>query len=574
MNDQLVMLLAGLLGGILLSSLVWGLSIILIRSGKTRSRKSQEQIGERLGLLEAEIDKLLSAHNAGELSAQHLKPSLGRKLDSLSQSLKTHMHRIDTYMARYYDTILRQHWSFMQELDKAARAIPQQAQQAAPPAEALQVPAPPHLQASAQQPPQAEPPRPEPSLAPEPRVMQDQILPQSTDQPTVALDMSEALLKDEEANRQLQQPFAQPEEFQADYQEYSEEQADAGEPYATEGSPEATMFMPPPSFDQPADAASAPGAQDISPELTAGFDESASERSEQDYAAPDQALPHEQAGEEQVDTIFSNQAPQVDDASVSFGTTELNRPGLDDSGTPARWVSSEDEFGAAQAQSPQAFSEGQEEDINFQFSLNDNLPLQADEHTEEQQEQQGYAEESWEQAQSIQNPFAQPQTGDSPFAEQSAEAAGVRDDAPAQFETSPDNAAEPLAEAQGPSEPPAENAQDERNRETEWSDVPTQPMPSIEEGTGSFDLAYDDLAATRVITDIPNFENMRSAPETEHTAPAQPPEPADQPQPQSPQSPQPEAAEPQQKKEDKGDSSMLSGDDVVDKLDDFFGGLS
>ncbi|MBN1577130.1 MAG: hypothetical protein JW913_11295 [Chitinispirillaceae bacterium] len=103
---MVVQLLAGMFLGSIIVSLVWG---FIVKSGKNKvddSNREREEVMRSLGELWVEIDLLFSSHRRGATEEQAFREAFSSKIEEVNKLLKPNLHMLDVYYVKYIENLI------------------------------------------------------------------------------------------------------------------------------------------------------------------------------------------------------------------------------------------------------------------------------------------------------------------------------------------------------------------------------------------------------------------------------------------------------------------------------------
>ncbi len=96
-------MLAGMFVGSLLTCGVWFFVIKTIKLNERNARREREDIMHSIGEIWVEIDALLSSFRSGTLGERRFRESYSLKIDTLNKLIKPNLHHFDVYYVKYIE---------------------------------------------------------------------------------------------------------------------------------------------------------------------------------------------------------------------------------------------------------------------------------------------------------------------------------------------------------------------------------------------------------------------------------------------------------------------------------------
>ncbi|MBN1308581.1 MAG: hypothetical protein JXA18_11725 [Chitinispirillaceae bacterium] len=99
-------LLAGMFLGSIIASLVWGCILKSVKNRADDSRREREEVMRSLGELWVEIDSLFSSHRSRVREDKGFRQTFSSKIEAVNKLLKPNLHMLDIYYVKYIENLI------------------------------------------------------------------------------------------------------------------------------------------------------------------------------------------------------------------------------------------------------------------------------------------------------------------------------------------------------------------------------------------------------------------------------------------------------------------------------------
>ncbi|MBN1759004.1 MAG: hypothetical protein JW863_11835 [Chitinispirillaceae bacterium] len=103
---MLVQMLAGMFIGSVVASLVWGVVLVLQKSKRDKIRRERDSVMHSIGELWVEIEALISSRHGGGRAEMELRERFSARLDEVNRQLRPNMHLFDAYYVKYTEMMM------------------------------------------------------------------------------------------------------------------------------------------------------------------------------------------------------------------------------------------------------------------------------------------------------------------------------------------------------------------------------------------------------------------------------------------------------------------------------------
>lgn len=103
---MVIQLLAGMFLGSAAASLVWGAALFVLKSKKDKIRRERDVVMRSLGELWNEIDALVTSRHGGGRAEIEFRERFSARLDEVNRHLRPNIHILDSYFVKYTEALI------------------------------------------------------------------------------------------------------------------------------------------------------------------------------------------------------------------------------------------------------------------------------------------------------------------------------------------------------------------------------------------------------------------------------------------------------------------------------------
>ena len=109
MGPSEISLISGILIGVVVCSIIWGVVIGILKKNAGKSIRKRDGVIRSIAGLLADIDTFVASYRAGLINNAELRRSITPKLDSVNRSFKLNMHILDIFYLKYIETLINEY---------------------------------------------------------------------------------------------------------------------------------------------------------------------------------------------------------------------------------------------------------------------------------------------------------------------------------------------------------------------------------------------------------------------------------------------------------------------------------
>ncbi|MBD3345356.1 MAG: hypothetical protein GF401_09875 [Chitinivibrionales bacterium] len=116
MTINIGFLLLGVIIGAAGMALLFAIVSSVNKRNAVKAAKEKNSAMKDIGELHAELEKLISSYNLGDLSVDSLRISFGKSLQSIDSVLKKSIHHLESYYVKYVENLIQQYKQFLYDI--------------------------------------------------------------------------------------------------------------------------------------------------------------------------------------------------------------------------------------------------------------------------------------------------------------------------------------------------------------------------------------------------------------------------------------------------------------------------
>jgi len=117
---MVVQMVAGMFAGVVLASIGWGIYLQQAKSKKGKEQQIREELMHELGELWVDVDSVISSFRSGMMDERTFKNTVSSKIESVNHILKPNLHLFEVYFIKYMETLIKEYTRMVHHKEGAA----------------------------------------------------------------------------------------------------------------------------------------------------------------------------------------------------------------------------------------------------------------------------------------------------------------------------------------------------------------------------------------------------------------------------------------------------------------------